>query len=180
MKTSTMVWVLVVVIVILGLGWYVWSQGSSSAVVPTSQTQPTAEVVPTGQTQVNTNTTGADYHPNSVASSTPTTASTTRATALVSYDGKTFTPASITVAKGGTVTFTDTSGRMWVAADSHPAHSGYDGSSRAQHCAPGYTGAAPFDQCTGSSSYSFTFTKIGSWPYHDHINDSAGGVVVVT
>ncbi|HWP61591.1 MAG TPA: hypothetical protein VN495_03235 [Candidatus Paceibacterota bacterium] len=100
-------------------------------------------------------------------------------TATVAYDGNSFTPASVTIAQGGTVNFVDSSGTMWVASDPHPVHDGYDGTTQQVHCAPGYTGPAPFDQCSAGGSFSFTFTKTGSWGYHDHRNESAGGTVVV-
>jgi len=100
--------------------------------------------------------------------------------ASVGYDGSAFIPSTVTVAKGGTVTFTDTAdGTMWVAADEHPTHMDYDGTSRADHCAEGYTGAKPFDQCTRGASYSFTFDKAGTFEYHDHANAAAVGTVTV-
>jgi len=69
---------------------------------------------------------------------------------------------------------------MWVASDPHPAHTGYDGTSLAQHCATGSTPS--FDECSSvakGSSYSFTFNKSGSWGYHNHANHSYAGTVVV-
>lgn len=100
-------------------------------------------------------------------------------TAAVVYDGTTYAPGTVTVARGGVVTFTSSGARMWVAADDHPTHTKYDDTSRAVHCAAGYTGAAAFDQCQGGTSYSFTFTKPGVFEYHDHINPAATGKVVV-
>ncbi|OGG60513.1 hypothetical protein A2765_06405 [Candidatus Kaiserbacteria bacterium RIFCSPHIGHO2_01_FULL_56_24] len=101
-------------------------------------------------------------------------------TASVSYDGIAFSPASVTIARGGTVNFTDSTGAtMWVASNVHPSHTNYDSTSRADHCATGYTGAKPFDQCAKGSSFSFTFDKAGTFEYHDHANSSATGVVIV-
>lgn len=109
------------------------------------------------------------------------TSSTTGApmSANVTYDGNAFSPSTVTVMRGGTVTFTDATGQMWIASDPHPTHDGYDGTTRDQHCAAGYSGSAPFDQCAGGSSFSFTFDKAGSWGYHDHFNHGALGTVVV-
>lgn len=101
-------------------------------------------------------------------------------TVTITYDGKAFTPAQVTIQKGDTVTFVDAGGNMWVASGPHPAHTGYDGTSRTAHCVGGYTGPAAFDQCTPGSSYSFTFDKVGTWPYHDHANASAFGKIIVT
>jgi len=105
--------------------------------------------------------------------------SVAHASAYVVYDGASYTPSSVTIKKGGTVTFTSTGPLMWVATDAHPLHDGYDGVPQAQHCAPGYTGPKPFDQCIGGERFVFTFDKIGSWGYHDHLNDEAGGTVIV-
>jgi len=101
-------------------------------------------------------------------------------TATVTFNGSNFSPASVTIAQGGTVTWVSTDGDMWVASDPHPIHNGYDGTTLQQHCAPGYTGATPFDECTGSSaSWSFTFSKVGTWGYHDHLEANIMGSVTV-
>ena len=98
----------------------------------------------------------------------------------VTYDGASFSPASVTIKQGGTVNFVDESGNpMWLASNPHPAHSGYDGTSRQTHCAAGYVGPKPFDECSSGTNFSFMFGKIGSWGYHDHFNSSANGTVVV-
>lgn len=100
--------------------------------------------------------------------------------ATVTYDGTKYSPATVTIKKGGTVTFTDTtSGTMWVASAMHPDHTGYDGTSRSEHCASGYTGEKPFDQCKKGKSFSFAFKKAGEFPYHDHASATVFGKVVV-
>lgn len=97
----------------------------------------------------------------------------------VTYNGTTFSPSSVSVRVGDTVTFTDAgTAPMWVASDPHPAHSGYSGTTKDQHC-PDTAGTA-FDQCSTGTTYTFTFMKAGTWGYHNHINHSAIGTVVVT
>lgn len=98
--------------------------------------------------------------------------------ATVIYNGDSFAPSSVTIKKGGTVKWVNTSGgTMWVASAQHPTHGVYDGTSRTEHC-PNPTGTA-FDQCVGGGDYSFTFGKVGTWNYHDHINANLFGKVVV-
>ena len=105
----------------------------------------------------------------------------TPASVTVTYSSNGFSPKNVTIKQGDTVTWASSAGSsMWVASAPHPAHDGYDGTSRAVHCAAGYQGAAPFDQCIPGSTYSFTFTKVGTWYYHDHNNSSQFGSVVVT
>ena len=102
--------------------------------------------------------------------------------ASVTYSLAGFSPANITVKKGEAVMWTNISADgMWVAVNEHPAHMGYDGTSRKDHCATGAT--ASFDQCVASaagSQWSFTFNKVGTWNYHNHVGESFGGTVTVT
>jgi len=82
--------------------------------------------------------------------------------------GGTFSPAVITVKKGTTVTWTNTgSAQVWIASNPHPTHTDY----------PGFDSKAAIG--TGES-YSFTFNKVGSWGYHNHLNPTVMGTVIVT
>ena len=68
---------------------------------------------------------------------------------------------------------------MWVASDEHPSHTGYDGTSRTEHCAANYTGPAAFDQCGSGSQYSFTFNKTGAFDFHNHAAAQFTGTIIV-
>ena len=156
MSTTSWVWAIVIIIVIAGAGWWFVSQ-SAPAPVTTNNTE-------TG------NLTGT------VAPGTETAPKTV--TVLYGSDG--FSPSSVTIKAGDTVTFVNNGGGdMWVASAAHPAHSGYDGTDRATHCAAGYTGAVPFDQCAAGTNYSFMFQKAGTWAYHNHSNAGHFGKVIV-
>lgn len=78
-----------------------------------------------------------------------------------------FTPASITVPVGATVVFrnADTTPH-WVASEPHPIHTGLPGFDAGRDIPAGGT-------------YSFTFTKIGTFTYHDHLKPNVKGTVVV-
>ncbi len=147
----------VIVIVVLAGAWYFW--GGAAPASP--NTQATGSSVP--------------------APNTDTSAS---APVAVSYTDSGFSPASVTVRKGQRVTFTNNSSKdMWVATGPHPAHSGYDNTDRSTHCAAGYAGAAPFDECTAAQAggtFTFTFEKTGTWNYHNHAVAADRGSVVVT
>lgn len=155
MKTSTIVWVGAAIIIVLG-GWYFFS--SNAAQAPTNQ-QPAVTDTP--------------------VSNTPVSAAPMAVT--ITYGPNGFSPANVTIAKGGTVTWVAQAGadEMWVASNPHPTHEGYDGTTKNQHCATGYTGAKPFDQCAAGTNYSFTFNTSGTWGYHNHGNRSDTGVVSV-
>ncbi len=100
---------------------------------------------------------------------------------LVAYTEGGFSPASVTVRQGETVTWVNQSSRdMWVASAMHPSHAVYSGTSLSQHCPD--TENTAFDQCTAGtsgSSYSFTFDNAGTWKYHDHVNAGNFGTIIV-
>jgi plastocyanin len=164
MKTSTWVWI-VAIIVVLGGGYWYWSSNQAPAHMSGSE----AGI--------------ANDHDTNDASTTPVAMTATDAqnapmSATVAYTNSGFSPAQVTIKAGGAVTFVDQSTiGMYVASNPHPLHSGYDGTTRSQHCAPGATPS--FDQCTEGKTYTFTFEKVGSWGYHNHVNADDGGVVNV-
>lgn len=171
MRNSTWVWLLIVIGVIAGGMW--WYNGFPGLTVDTTDNANTGTnnaggTMLAGSGDGDPNLIGGDADPGTGAP----------ATASVTYDGTSFTPATVTVRRGGTVTWrSEGTDRMWVASDVHPTHTTYSGTSRQEHC-PDSSGNA-FDQCATGSSYSFTFDKVGTWSYHDHVNASAGGTVVV-
>ncbi len=103
------------------------------------------------------------------------------AAVVITYTDNGFSPSSITIKTGETVTFKNESSRsFWPASNNHPDHTLYDGTTRREHCQSGASGS--FDACKGiasGGSWSFTFSKVGSWSYHDHMSAGYGGTVVV-
>lgn len=86
----------------------------------------------------------------------------------VSVKNGSFDPVTLTVKKGATVVFrNDGTSNHRVATDPHPAHTGLPGFDLGS-MAPG-------------SSQSYTFTKVGIFGYHDHLNAlAASGTIIVT
>lgn len=102
---------------------------------------------------------------------TPPTRDATQATSLketiVSYTDSGFLPRTITIKRGDTVTFKNESAHsMWVASDPHPVHTNYVAFDALRGYRPGET-------------YSFTFTRSGTWGYHNHLRAGDTGTVVV-
>jgi plastocyanin len=96
------------------------------------------------------------------ATPSPATSSVT-----VSITDAGFVPANITVKPGTTVTFVNNGQQAhWVASNPHPTHTDLPGFDAKHAMAPG-------------ESYVFVFEKIGTWGYHDHLNPSTMGAVVV-
>lgn len=85
----------------------------------------------------------------------------------VEIRGGRFLPSELKIKKGDTVVWTNfDSSPAWPASAFHPTHQVYPG----------------FDALKGinaGESYSFTFDKVGSWKYHNHLNLSVTGVVIV-
>lgn len=82
----------------------------------------------------------------------------------VVYTDEGFSPNMIKVKVGDTVSFVnDSSNEMWVASAQHPTHE-----------------VLPeFDQLEEGGDYEYTFTEVGEWKYHNHLNPKDFGSVVV-
>lgn len=86
-------------------------------------------------------------------------------TVTVTYTSS-FSPSTVTINAGDTVKFVNDSNRdIQPSSDNHPSHTIYP-EFEAPDIPPG-------------SSWSFTFTKLGTWGYHDHNLASKTGTVVV-
>ena len=88
---------------------------------------------------------------------------------VVSISPQGFNPAAITVKKGSTVIFLneDLGAPHQPASNPHPIHTDYPGFDADEPIPPG-------------GSYSFPFDRVGIWRYHDHLNPSRAGTVIVT
>ncbi len=85
----------------------------------------------------------------------------------VGFDGEQFTPKSVNIKVNDWVFFKNKSSvDFWPASNPHPTHTGYSDFDAGKKIAAGAT-------------FKFQFTKAGSWGYHDHLNPSIGGTVVV-
>src|SRR3990167_8660356 len=165
--------VIIAIIIILGGGWW-WFSAQAPAMPATSDT--TAVVNSTNNTGTDSAGAGADAGATPRAAAGQNPANTT----TIHYTAAGFSPKTVTVPVGGAVNFiNDTTGAMWVASDDHPTHTEFDGSDRATHCSGSYAGATPFDQCQNGSSYTFVFSKTGSFSFHNHSASQFGGTVTV-
>ena len=91
-----------------------------------------------------------------------------------------FTPSTITVEQGETVTWVNNASReMWIGSDRHPTHTEYADSTLREHCQNGDQNTAAFDQCSTGHRFSFAFEKTGEWGYHNHESAGQTGTVIV-
>ena len=116
---------------------------------------------------------------NQAALSSP---SSTPVAVVITFTDAGYSPKTLTIKKGTTVTFKNESAKeTWPASSMHPSHAGYDGTTLREHCANQTSDV--FDACGGikpGESWVFTFNKVGDWKYHDHLAASFWGEVVVT
>ena len=161
MSTTSWVAALAAVIIVgFGAWWYV-------AQAPTTETVSVTE---------NNNDQGLPD--DGVSAVVDVQVSTVPMSASITYGSNGFSPAEVTIKKGGTVTWTNQGGgNLWVASAMHPTHTTYSGTTLAQHC--GDATDVSFDQCKNSNTYSFTFNKAGTWAYHNHSGAGHFGKVIV-
>ena len=97
--------------------------------------------------------------------------------ALVTATNDGFEPKVTAIKQGETVRFVNNSdSKVWVASAFHPTHKEYPETS-ASDCA-----GSSFDTCRGllpGEFWEFTFDKVGSWKFHNHLNPSQTGVIEV-
>lgn len=155
---------LVVLLVGVGAGWYFLQGGKPTPYTPPRTGEDVVETTPPTQAPVTisdealaTGATGAGMEKGGVTGKMS-----------VNYGEAGFVPNSVTVKKGTTVVWTNQSqSGMWVASAIHPTH----------QLLPG------FDQLksvAAAGTYEYTFVKVGTWKYHNHVAPADTGTVVVT
>ncbi len=81
-----------------------------------------------------------------------------------------FSPNAKTIAVGQAIGWiNNSSSTVYVAPDNHPSHMKYSG-------VWDDNGAG---QISAGQTYTFTFTKAGTYTYHDHLNPSRTGTIIV-
>ncbi|HEX8591527.1 MAG TPA: hypothetical protein VF696_02160 [Candidatus Paceibacterota bacterium] len=171
MNSQNLLIAVVVIILVLVVGFLAFSGNDSPNQTGTATSTPAA-------------TTSFPAAPTTTPPASPSTqapSGTTSGPVTITYTTDGFSSPAVTVPVGTKVIWVNQSGgRMWVGSDEHPSHTNYDGTSTGEHCANGAaTSARIFDQCGAGTSYTFTFTKAGTWDYHNHANASHGGTIIV-
>ncbi|MDP1722042.1 MAG: hypothetical protein Q8L37_02425 [Candidatus Gottesmanbacteria bacterium] len=156
---------LLVLLVGVGAGWYFLKGNSTYPDMTKKDTSVVTKETPAVEPTVSL---GSDDSATGASGGAMEKGGATKASATVTYDAQGFTPKSVTVKVGSTVRWANkgTQG-MWVASAMHPTH----------QLLPG------FDQLksvTNGGTYEYTFVKVGTWKYHNHVLASDFGTVVVT
>ncbi len=94
---------------------------------------------------------------------------------VITYTDTGYSPSSLTIKAGEAVTFKNESSRsMWPASAMHPTHKLYP--------TTGGCIGSTFDACQGvlpGGSWSFQFDVAGEWKYHDHLDPTKFGTIIV-
>ena len=116
---------------------------------------------PSEQNTNDSTTTSSDSNNQGNTDATPASSGVT-----ITYTNNGFTPSSVKVISGGSVTVKNDSSRtIQFESSPHPAHT--DNSE------------LNLGQVGAGQSKAFTVTKRGTWGYHDHLNASEEGTIVV-
>lgn len=149
---------LVVVAVGAVLGWYIFANRSKLPSLSNLGGTPSPLVTPTPT--VSLSNLGAASEGGSKGGVAERT--------VVTYTDAGFSPKTVTVKLGTTVAFmNDSASGLWVASNPHPQHTDLSGFDAGRSVSKG-------------GSYEYTFTKTGSWNYHNHAKSTDTATVVVT
>ena len=89
-------------------------------------------------------------------------------TVEVSMTDAGYVPSVVTIKKGDIVKFTNNGTKSnWPASAPHPTHTDYPAFDPKKGVAVG-------------ESWSFTFDQVGRWPFHNHLNSTRFGAIIVT
>ena len=166
--------VTIVVVVLVGVGWFLFQNNYANGPTMGDDTENVDGANADDNADV-TNDVPADDGTGGTDGTTDTT------TPVITYTDSGFSPAELVVDAGTAVTFLNSSSRdFWPASAVHPTHKSYPGSG-IEKCGTDEEDTI-FDACGAvhpGESYVFTFDEVGSWNYHDHLNASKFGKVVV-
>ncbi len=140
------------------------TQGETQATQATTQTTtpPVEPLSPTGITPAVITPT-AEVSPKATEPTPP--AAVTPKEITVSSAG--FSPSTLTVPVGTSVVFKNTEeSQHWPASDPHPAHT----------IVPGFDAKKGLKN---GETYSYTFDKVGTFSFHDHLNPGFKGSITV-
>jgi len=160
---------IVVLLVLVVIGYYVFTKFRTSTLAPELPQPLTPSVFEIPSTSTTP----------TPPTATPTEAETTEVIVKITDNG--FEPKEIEIVRGTRVTWINESNRpSWPASDIHPTHRLYPGSGIEKCGTPEEDKI--FDSCKGlapGESWSFIFQEIGEWSYHDHLNPSFVGKIIV-
>lgn len=166
---KNLVIIVLAILVLAGVGYYFFTKFRVSTLSP-ELSQPTTQqvsedlITPTSPTPQATSTT--EVAPKEV---------------IIKITANGFEPEEVEITKGTKVTWiNEQPNPSWPASAVHPTHEVYPGSSIKKCGTPEQNKI--FDACRGlkqGESWGFVFNEVGEWYYHDHLNPSWKGEIIV-
>jgi len=162
---------ILVIVVLIGVGYYFLTKFKATVLAPKLSQPQTPSVFESITTPT----------PVFEVSATPTTETSPTTEVIIKITANGFEPKEIEIIRGTKVTWINESSKpSWPASDIHPTHRLYPGSG-IEKCGTSEQDKI-FDACRGlnqGESWSFIFNEVGEWYYHDHLNPSLKGEIVV-
>jgi plastocyanin len=161
MKRKNIIGIIIIILLIISVYFLIPSSDNSSSLNSSTGNSQTPPQIPTP---------GNSQTPPSLTTSN-----------IIEMSTSGFIPSTLTIQSGEKVIFKaiDTSNR-WPASAMHPTHKVYPNSD-IQKCGTSEE-LIIFDSCKGISegqTYEFTFNEIGTWNFHDHLQPSKFGKIIV-
>ncbi len=165
MNNTTIITIVILILLAGGAVFLFKSTTPTTVMAPTQTITPMLVGTENPNTMVITPTPTTSPESSVIASSSPSSIPVAGVTISITDTG--FEPSTVTVKAGTPVTFVNNGQALhWPASDPHPTHGGLAGFDAKKGLATGET-------------YTFTFTKVGTWGFHDHLNARNGGSVIV-
>jgi len=176
MNNKIIIAVVIVAVVIVG-GYFLLKSPAYKAPAPTAQA-PVTETPSAPTTETPSRETVPAPTTQAPAKEIPLPGSTGQVPSgpnVVTYMNSGYSPSTLRVKVGATVVFHNNSSQsMWTASAFHPTHTAYP--------TTGGCIGSTFDACKGiqpGDSWSFKFDIAGTWKYHNHLNPSDTGTIIV-
>ncbi len=151
MRKSNLAIVVVIVVVLVALGAFIFGKSSKPKTSSSSTT--------------NSSSASSNATPTNTSNSPSSTGSQSTAN-VITYNGSSFNPAKLTVKSGDSVTIKNTSSKdVQFDSNPHPLHTDD------QDLNVGVV--------AGGQSQTFTVTKKGTFGYHNHLDSSQTGMLVI-
>lgn len=164
MTKNGFVFIIVIILIIVGIIFF--TKKDSTVIVPENDESQTVvdQMMSTSTDRVMGTTTDSM---DTSASTTTSGMMSDKSPKVITYTETGFSPDNLTIKSGDTTIFQNDSARaFWPASNDHPVH--YK-----------YSEFDPKKIIPAGESWSFTFTKSGTWGYHDHRSSNLGGTITV-
>jgi len=162
MRKGPMIAIIVIVLALAGGGIFALNHKST----PKTPAPTTTSDTSTTTTQSTSTDSTTPDQTNTSTTQTTTTTDTTTSSTTISYDGSSFSPSTVTVKAGSSIIVKNaSSSSLDFDSDPHPTHTD-NPELNIGNISPG-------------KSVTITVNKKGTWGYHNHLNSSQHGTLVV-